>query len=54
MRILHFGDLHVWRMQVEWDDPLYPKRFLGGANLLLNRRKRFPPDLGRAALEQIA
>ena len=41
-------------MQVEWDDPFYPKRFLGGANLLLNRRKRFPPDLGRAALEQIA
>ena len=54
MRILHFGDLHVWQLQVEWNDPFYPKRFLGGANLLLNRRKRFPPALGQAVLHQIA
>lgn len=44
MRILHFGDIHFWRLRFDWDF-YYPKRFLGLANLALRRRHKFPPHL---------
>jgi len=42
MRILHFGDLHVWKLGLAHDF-WYPKRILGTVNLTLRRRARFPP-----------
>ncbi len=53
MRILHFGDIHFWRLQPDWD-LYYPKRVLGLANLALRRRYRFPPHLAWKAARQIA
>ena len=53
MEIIHFGDIHVWRVEVIWSDLFYPKRYLGGLNLLLNRRKQFPPALGKSVIEEI-
>src|SRR5262245_57743066 len=39
--LLHFGDLHLWRIGFGGD--FFPKRFLGITNLILRRRKKFPP-----------
>ena len=44
MRILHFGDIHFWRLRLDRDF-YYPKRVLGMANLALRRRHRFPQQL---------
>ena len=53
MKIIHFGDIHVWRNPVALNDPFYPKRYLGAVNLLLNRRKKFPKYLGQQVLDHI-
>lgn len=53
MKVLHFGDLHCWHARPVWNDILYPKRPLGLLNLWLNRRKRFPPEVGRKVLQGI-
>ncbi len=52
MRILHFGDIHFWRLRPDWDF-YYPKRFLGLANLALRRRHKFPPHLAWRAARAI-
>ncbi len=44
MRILHFSDIHFWRIQIG-PDPYYPKRSLGLLNLIFSRRKHFPRSL---------
>ena len=41
MKILHFGDIHVWRLRLA-PDFWYLKRILGTVNLTLRRRFRFP------------
>lgn len=41
MRILHFGDIHVWRLRLARDF-WYLKRLLGTVNLTIRRRMRFP------------
>ena len=52
MRILHFGDIHVWRLN--WaPDFLYPKRLLGSVNLAVRRRKRFPQHYARAVIDEV-
>ncbi|MEX2606697.1 MAG: metallophosphoesterase [Kiritimatiellia bacterium] len=53
MKIIHFGDLHVWRHQLVWRELTHPKRWLGPANLLLRRARRFPPAYRQAALNEI-
>ena len=44
MKILHFSDIHFWRIQAG-PDPYYPKRFLGLINLIFSRRNHFPQSL---------
>ena len=44
MKILHFSDIHFWRIQAG-RDPYYPKRFLGLINLIFSRRNHFPQPL---------
>ncbi len=53
MKIIHFGDLHVWRFTPVWSELYYPKRWLGPLNLLLHRSKHFPPAYRKAALDAI-
>lgn len=52
MKILHFSDLHVWRLGFDPPD-FHPKRLLGLANLALRRRRAFAPGFGRATLLRI-
>jgi len=54
LKILHFGDLHVWSHRFDWSDCRYLKRWTGYANLMLKRRRRFPPGLGRKVITEIA
>lgn len=53
MKIVHAGDLHVWKMGVPIHDSLALKRWLGGANLFLHRAKKFPPAYRRLGLKAI-
>ncbi len=53
LKIIHFSDIHIWQASPLWSDFFYPKRILGGLNLLLHRRQKFPPELGRAVLNDI-
>lgn len=53
MKILHFGDLHVWSGRPLLREALYPKRWLGPVNLCLRRAKRFPSDYRNAAIDAI-
>ncbi len=53
MKLLHFGDIHVWDRTpypIEW---YYPKRWLGPINLLIRRAKRFPPALRQQAVDAV-
>ena len=54
MKIVHFSDLHVWRLGLEFRDAWYPKRMLGYVNLALRRKFRYPPELGRFVIAEIA
>ncbi len=53
MKILHFGDLHVWSRRLVWREAAYPKRWLGPLNLALRRAKKFPPAYRRAAIDAV-
>lgn len=53
MKVIHFGDLHIWRKQMVWNEALNPKRWLGPVNLLLRRAKRFPPEYREPILRGI-
>lgn len=53
MKMIHFGDLHIWRRQMLWSECYYPKRWLGLLNLCLHRAKRFPPGYGESAMQEI-
>ncbi|WFB37665.1 metallophosphoesterase [Kiritimatiellota bacterium B12222] len=54
MKMIHFGDLHVWnRTPMMWSELYYPKRWLGPLNLLLHRSKFFPPAYRQAAMDAI-
>lgn len=54
MRIVHFSDLHVWRIRLECRDVWYPKRMLGYVNLALRRKFKYPPELGRSVVAEVA
>ena len=54
MKVVHAGDLHVWRVAIPPSECLYPKRWLGSANLVLNRAAKFPPAFREPALAAIA
>jgi len=53
MKIIHFGDIHVWSGQPLFSEWYYPKRWLGPVNLRLRRAKHFPSDFRNAAIEAI-
>jgi len=53
MKIIHFGDLHVWDLSFPLSDPFYFKRYLGLVNLLTNRRKKFPKEVGEKVVQHI-
>lgn len=52
-RVIHFSDIHIWKTKPLWQDCLYPKRLLGGINLLAKRRAAFPPALAESVLADI-
>ena len=52
MKVLHFGDIHVWRIQLA-PDFWYSKRLLGTVNLAARRRRRFPPHYPKIVADQI-
>lgn len=43
MKVVHAGDLHVWRIGIPLCDLFAVKRWLGTANLILRRAALFPP-----------
>jgi len=53
MKILHFGDIHVWNATPYLREWYYPKRWLGPVNLMVRRAKRFPPSLRQEAVKAI-
>jgi len=53
MKILHFGDIHFWKIGTDVDC-LYPKRFLGSINLTIRRRHKFPPAYAPAVAAEVA
>lgn len=53
MKIIHAGDLHVWRKEIPALDAFAPKRWLGTLNLLIRRARMFPPELRSKALQAI-
>lgn len=52
MRIIHFGDIHFWDIGMAGLD-IWPKRFLGPLNLILRRRRKFPPGYAEAVARRI-
>lgn len=50
--LIHFGDLHLWRLGLDGD--LFPKRLLGLGNLWLRRSRKFPESVARAVVERLA
>ena len=53
MRILHFSDIHYWKIQLG-PDPYYPKRFLGLMNLIFSRKNHFPAPLADTVVNALA
>jgi len=53
MRIIHFGDIHLWHWAMDWSDCLYPKRWLAYVNLGLRRRQKFPPEYGAMVMAEL-
>jgi 3',5'-cyclic AMP phosphodiesterase CpdA len=53
MKILHFGDIHVWSRRILFSEWYYTKRWLGPINLNLRRAKHFPPELRENAVREI-
>ena len=53
MRVLHFGDIHFWKIGTDRDF-LYLKRLLGIINLTVRRSRRFPPEYARVVAQEVA
>jgi len=53
LKVLHFGDIHFWKIGTDRDF-LYPKRTLGSVNLSLRRRWKFPPAYAQAVAREVA
>ena len=53
MKVLHFGDIHFWKLGTDRDF-YYPKRALGSINLTIRRRWKFPPAYARAVAAEVA
>lgn len=53
MRIIHFSDMHAWKLRIEWSDPWYFKRWLGLVNLTVNRSHKYPPDIAHRVLSHL-
>lgn len=53
MKFVHIGDLHVWDHAFVWQELHHPKRWIGPLNLMLNRRKRFPPSYRLPAIDAV-
>ncbi|MFT5412428.1 MAG: 3',5'-cyclic AMP phosphodiesterase CpdA [Verrucomicrobiales bacterium] len=53
MKVLHFGDIHFWKLGTDRDF-YYPKRALGSVNLTLRRRWKFPPAYAQAVAQEVA
>lgn len=51
LRLIHFGDLHLWRAALGRD--FYPKRFLGLANLIVRRGRRYPRSVAEALVRRL-
>lgn len=54
MRIAHISDIHLRALRGVRPWSFVGQRLLGGANLLLNRAREYPPDVPRALLADIA
>ena len=52
LTLIHFGDLHVWRLG--WDADFYFKRLLGLTNLIVRRGRKFPESIARAVVARLA
>jgi 3',5'-cyclic AMP phosphodiesterase CpdA len=52
LTLIHFSDLHVWRLGLDRD--FYFKLFLGLTNLVLRRGRKFPPSIALTLIERIA
>ena len=52
MRLIHFGDLHLWRYGFDGDPSL--KRLLGLTNLALHRARLFPEAIAQALASRLA
>jgi 3',5'-cyclic AMP phosphodiesterase CpdA len=53
VKVLHFGDIHFWKIGTDRDF-LYPKRALGTMNLTIRRRWKFPPTYAQAVAREVA
>lgn len=53
MKIVHFGDLHVWSRRMVWKESYVPKRWMGSLNLLIRRARKFPKPFREAALDAV-
>lgn len=53
LKVIHFGDLHVWKKALPPGEWWYPKRWLGPINLLARRAKKFPSDYRKRVVEDI-
>ena len=53
MKVLHFGDIHFWKISTDRDF-YYPKRALGTINLTLRRQWKFPPPYAQAVAREVA
>jgi 3',5'-cyclic AMP phosphodiesterase CpdA len=53
VRILHFGDLHVWKKAFPPGEWWYPKRWLGAVNLLALRARRFPEAYRQPLIDRV-
>jgi len=51
-KLIHFSDIHLWNSK-DWDGDISIKRILGRINLLVNRAKHYPPDLGKKVVDTI-
>lgn len=51
LTLLHFGDLHLWRLG--WDADFAVKRLLGLTNLIVRRGRRFPEPVARQLVARL-
>ena len=51
LTLLHFGDLHLWRLG--WDFDFTIKRVLGLTNLIVQRGRRFPEGVAQSVIQRL-